>query len=83
MHHFGKTAPAPDPDQSEKLGPGPFSRIKVKRRILILIMIRLEVKIQELRRLMWRVEDAHIGGVEAQNGAVEGLYARRRSFASL
>jgi hypothetical protein len=25
-----------------------------------------------------RAEDAHTGGVEAQNGTVEGLYARRR-----
>jgi hypothetical protein len=38
---------------------------------------RINVKIQELRRLEmepWRAVEAHIGGMEFHNGAVEGLY---------
>ncbi len=31
----------------------------------------------------WRAADAHNGGVEAQNGALEGLYTSGRQFASL
>jgi hypothetical protein len=31
----------------------------------------------------WRAADAHTAGVEAQNGAVEGLYANSCRFATL
>jgi hypothetical protein len=48
----------------------------------MLIRIRMKAgskskKIQELWRLEmepWRAVDAHIGGMEFHNGAVEGLY---------
>jgi hypothetical protein len=51
------------------------TRIKVKSRIWF--RIRINDKIQELWRLKigtWRAVDAHKGGIEAQNGAVEPLY---------
>jgi hypothetical protein len=64
-------------------------QIKVKSRI----RIRIKLKIQELRRLimelwrliieLWRPVDAHIGGEEAQNGAIEGLKTSSRRLTSL
>ncbi len=68
-HRFEKLDP--DPHQSEKPNPDPQ---KVKS--MIRIRIRIKVKIQELWSLkmdLWRAVDAHKGGGEAQNGAVEGL----------
>jgi hypothetical protein len=41
---------------------------------------------QELLRLKiepWRAKDAHNGGVEVQNGAMEGLETNGRRFASI
>jgi hypothetical protein len=52
-------------------------RIRVKNRI----QIRITVEIQELWRLNmepWRAVDAHNGGVEAQNGALEDLYSEHQ-----
>jgi hypothetical protein len=57
-------------------------RIEVKRRI----RIRIKVKINDLQRFImesWKAVKVQNGGVEAQNGAIEGLYASGRRFASL
>ena len=48
--------------------------------------IRIKVNIHELNRHKmepWRAVDANNGGVDAQNGAVEGLLTGGRRFASL
>ncbi len=77
-YHFGK----PDPD---RIGVKPFT-IKVTKLIRIWIRISIKDKIQKLWRLKmeprWAM-GAHIVCVEAKNGAVVGLYASDRSFASL
>jgi hypothetical protein len=41
----------------------------------------LEFKILKMEQ--WRAVDAHNGGVEALNGALEGLYTSGRRFASI
>ncbi len=45
--------------------------------MLDLSWIHIKVKVQGLEKLQiepWKAEDAHNGGMEAQNGAVEVLY---------
>ncbi len=65
-HYFLKMDPDPglDPHQSEKHDPDPHQSQN---------RIRINGKIQGLRGSIWKVVDAHNGGVEAQYGALEGL----------
>ncbi len=53
-------------------------RVRVHSKVKCRIRIRIQVEIQDLWRFKlqmesWRAVAAHNGGVEAQNGAVEGL----------
>ena len=48
--------------------------------------LHIKVKMLEFKILkmeQWRAVDAHNGGVEALNGALEGLYTSGRRFASI
>ncbi len=55
------------------------SWIRTRIRVKSWIRIRTKVKIQELLRPN-EAADAHNGGVEAQNGALEGLVADSHNF---
>ncbi len=59
-----------DPRQSRKPDPDPYQNQNSGA---------VKVKKKEL----WRVMTTNNGGVEAQNGAVDGLYTNSRAFASL
>jgi hypothetical protein len=48
------------------------SRIRIKFESWIRIVLKIQ-KLFKLNMELWRAVDANSGGVEAQNGAVEGL----------
>ncbi len=52
---------------------GSLIRIRIRTKAKNLIRIRNKFKAQELKMEPWRAVNAHNGGMEAQNGAVEGL----------
>jgi hypothetical protein len=58
-------------------------QISIRVKSCIRIRIGTKVKVQKLKRLkieLWRAVDAHNGGLEAQNEALEGLETSGRRF---